>query len=53
MVKRLRLGGEEIPAGAVPRIAVVPGMASPIATGGMLPRGADAEKTIPAVPLSR
>jgi putative molybdopterin biosynthesis protein len=39
---RLRLGGEEIPTGAVPRLAVEPGTAAPIATGGMLPRGADA-----------
>ncbi len=40
--RRLRLGGEEIPTGAVPRLVVEPGTASPIATGGMLPRGADA-----------
>ncbi|MBV8127550.1 MAG: molybdopterin biosynthesis protein [Planctomycetaceae bacterium] len=40
--RRLRVGGEEIPTGAVPRLVVEPGTASPIATGGMLPRGADA-----------
>jgi len=40
--RRLRLGDEEIPTGAVPRRVVEPGTASPIASGGMLPRGADA-----------
>ncbi len=39
---RLRLSGEEIATGVVPRLTVEPGMAAPIATGGMLPRGADA-----------
>jgi putative molybdopterin biosynthesis protein len=39
---RLRLGRESIPTGVVPRGEVEPGGAAPIATGGMLPRGADA-----------
>jgi len=39
---RLRVGAESIPTGVVPRLEVLPGTASPIATGGMLPRGADA-----------
>jgi putative molybdopterin biosynthesis protein len=38
----LRLTGEIIPTGAHPRTEVEPGAASAIATGGMLPRGADA-----------
>jgi putative molybdopterin biosynthesis protein len=40
--RRLRLGVESIPTGFVPRLEVLPGTASSIATGGMLPRGADA-----------
>ena len=39
---RLRLNSEELATGVVPRMAVEPGTATPIATGGMLPRGADA-----------
>ena len=39
---RLRLNDETIPPGAPPRIAVAAGTATSIATGGMLPRGADA-----------
>jgi putative molybdopterin biosynthesis protein len=39
---RLRLSPESIPTGVVPEVEVAPGTASPIATGGMLPRGADA-----------
>ncbi len=39
---RLRLGDESIPTGAIPRLEVEPGSVTPIATGGMLPRGADA-----------
>jgi putative molybdopterin biosynthesis protein len=39
---RFRLNPEELATGVVPRIAVGPGTATPIATGGMLPRGADA-----------
>jgi putative molybdopterin biosynthesis protein len=39
---RLRANAESIPTGVVPRLEVLPGTASPIATGGMLPRGADA-----------
>jgi putative molybdopterin biosynthesis protein len=39
---RLRLTGETIPTGVEPEQVVPPGGASAIATGGMLPRGADA-----------
>lgn len=38
---RLRLNPESIPTGVSPRLEVAAGTASPIATGGMLPRGAD------------
>lgn len=40
--RRLRLNPEELATGVVPRRPVMPGTATPIATGGMLPRGADA-----------
>lgn len=40
--RRLRLLDEEIAPGMVPRCTVAPGTAVPIATGAMLPRGADA-----------
>ncbi len=36
------LNHEEIATGVAPRLVIVPGTATPIATGGMLPRGADA-----------
>jgi putative molybdopterin biosynthesis protein len=39
---RLRLGAESVPMGVAPQAEVEPGTASSIATGGMLPRGADA-----------
>ena len=39
---RLRLNAESIPSGVAPRLEVGVGTATPIATGGMLPRGADA-----------
>ncbi len=39
---RLRLNGETIPTGVMPKEEVQPGTATMIATGGMLPRGADA-----------
>jgi putative molybdopterin biosynthesis protein len=39
---RLRVHAESIATGVVPETEVAPGSASPIATGGMLPRGADA-----------
>ena len=39
---RLRLNGETIPTGVAPKEEVAPGTATQIATGGMLPRGADA-----------
>jgi putative molybdopterin biosynthesis protein len=39
---RLRLNPEQIPTGIAPRDEVAPGTATVIATGGMLPRGADA-----------
>lgn len=38
----LTLNGEVLSAGAQPRLEVTPGTATVIATGGMLPRGADA-----------
>jgi putative molybdopterin biosynthesis protein len=40
--RRFRINPEEIATGIVPRLAISPGTATPIATGGMLPRGADA-----------
>ncbi|MEM7409736.1 MAG: molybdopterin biosynthesis protein [Myxococcota bacterium] len=39
---RLRVNAESIPTGVAPTIEVTEGTATPIATGGMLPRGADA-----------
>ena len=39
---RLRLNDESLPTGVAPRVEVRAGTATPIATGGMLPRGADA-----------
>jgi putative molybdopterin biosynthesis protein len=49
---RLRLNGEVVACGVAPRLAVRPGTATPIATGGPIPRGADAvvmiEHTEPA-----
>ena len=39
---RLRLNEETIPTGIEPKQTVAPGTATAIATGGMLPRGADA-----------
>lgn len=51
---RLGLNGETIHCGAVPALQVAVGTATPIATGGPLPRGADAvvmvEHTQPAGP---
>ena len=38
---RLALNAETIPTGVAPRLEVEAGTATPIATGGMLPRGAD------------
>jgi putative molybdopterin biosynthesis protein len=40
--RRFRLNREELATGIVPREVVEAGTATPIATGGMLPRGADA-----------
>jgi putative molybdopterin biosynthesis protein len=40
--RRLVLNAEVLTCGAAPRIAVAPGSATAIATGGMVPRGADA-----------
>jgi putative molybdopterin biosynthesis protein len=40
--RRLRLNPESIPTGVAPSLEVGAGTATPIATGGMLPRGADA-----------
>ena len=49
---RLALNPETIACGTAPRLAVTPGTATPIATGGPIPRGADAvvmvEQTEPA-----
>lgn len=49
---RLRLSGEVIACGTAPQLPVTQGMATPIATGGPIPRGADAvvmvEHTQPA-----
>jgi putative molybdopterin biosynthesis protein len=39
---RLALNAETIPTGVMPRLEVGPGSATQIATGGVLPRGADA-----------
>jgi len=39
---RLRVNPESIPTGVAPGLEVLPGTATSIATGGMLPRGADA-----------
>jgi putative molybdopterin biosynthesis protein len=39
---RLRINPEILTPGCQPRLAVTPGTATPIATGGMVPRGADA-----------
>jgi putative molybdopterin biosynthesis protein len=39
---QLELNDETLPTGVEPRLEVGPGSATPIATGGMLPRGADA-----------
>ena len=39
---RLALNAETIACGTPPRLALRPGTATPIATGGMIPRGADA-----------
>ncbi|MBR0682934.1 molybdopterin biosynthesis protein [Roseomonas eburnea] len=39
---RLRLNAEVLACGMAPRIEVAPGTATAIATGGMIPRGADA-----------
>jgi putative molybdopterin biosynthesis protein len=40
--KRLSLNPETIACGVAPRLAIRPGTATPIATGGPIPRGADA-----------
>src|SRR5688572_19406207 len=40
--RRIRLGDEEVHAGVVPQTVIDPGTAVSIATGGMVPRGADA-----------
>jgi putative molybdopterin biosynthesis protein len=39
---KLAVNPESIPTGVLPQIEVISGTATPIATGGMLPRGADA-----------
>lgn len=40
--RRLRINRETVATGVVPQVEVLPGTATVIATGGMLPRGADA-----------
>jgi putative molybdopterin biosynthesis protein len=40
--RRLQINTEELATGVVPRMTLRPGTATAIATGGMLPRGADA-----------
>ena len=40
--RRLRINLETVATGVVPQVEVLPGTATVIATGGMLPRGADA-----------
>jgi putative molybdopterin biosynthesis protein len=40
--KQFRLNSEAVATGVVPKVEVQAGTATPIATGGMLPRGADA-----------
>ncbi len=42
MPRSVRLGAEEIHTGVIPSTAILPGQAVLIATGGMVPRGADA-----------
>jgi len=61
--KRLALNAEVIACGVAPEIDVMPGTATAIATGGVIPRGADAvvmiehtelmEDTAPAIELRR
>jgi putative molybdopterin biosynthesis protein len=61
--RRLRLNGEVIVCGHAPTLEVAPGSATTIATGGVLPRGADAvamvehtdlvESAAPAIDLRR
>lgn len=48
---RMRLLGETIPTGVVPKGEVLAGTAMQIATGGMLPRGADAVVPVEATDL--
>jgi putative molybdopterin biosynthesis protein len=60
---RLRLNAEVIVCGHAPALEVAPGSATTIATGGVLPRGADAvamvehtdlvDETVPAIDLRR
>src|SRR3954471_24509217 len=50
--RRLRLNAEELAPGVVPRLAVGPGTATSIATGGMVPRGADAVVMVEHIALA-
>jgi putative molybdopterin biosynthesis protein len=50
--RRLRLNAEQLATGIVPRFPVEPGTATPIATGGMLPRGADAVVMVEQIRLT-
>jgi putative molybdopterin biosynthesis protein len=49
--RRLRLNGEVIVCGHAPALEVAPGSATTIATGGMIPRGADAALMIETTDL--
>jgi putative molybdopterin biosynthesis protein len=61
--RRLSLNGEVIVCGHAPAVAVAPGFATAIATGGVMPRGADAvvmiehtdlvEDAVPAIDVRR
>jgi putative molybdopterin biosynthesis protein len=51
--KMLRLNGEVLTPGVEPRLAVEPGTATLIATGGMLPRGADAVAMVEQTEVER
>src|SRR4051794_12793363 len=51
--RRLRLNAEELATGVVPRTPVAPGTATSIATGGMLPRGADAVVMVEHTTIAR
>jgi len=51
--RRLRLNHEILACGAAPSLAVAAGTATPIATGGVIPRGADAVAMVEHTELDR